>query len=56
MGIRLQRTYTMTNVVDGEVIMATGDNGNKMFIWEDCTLEENSREVAENQMRLQQLL
>jgi hypothetical protein len=35
--------------------MATGDNSHKLFIWEDVTLEENIREVTENQTRLMQL-
>ena len=35
--------------------MATGDNGHKLLVWKDCTLEESSRETAENQMRLVQL-
>jgi Utp13 specific WD40 associated domain len=36
-------------------MLATGDNGNKLLVWEDCTLEENSRDIIANQTRLMQL-
>ena len=35
--------------------LATGDNGHKLLIWKDCTLEEGARETAENQMKMIQL-